>query len=213
MIGKVSAQYLNLAHNRITDAPAIKGLFDELLDTSKETGNHSRRVNALAQRFGATLSLTAQEIIDIQYGAMLHDIGKLKISNTILHAPRRLSDEETEEMQRHPVIGADIARQSGFSGSIIEIITSHHEYWDGQGYPHGLTQSNIPFLARVVSIIDAYDTMTSKRSYKNSRPVALAVEEIERCGGTQFDPDLATVFTEMIRESLVRRRRTLRVVD
>jgi putative nucleotidyltransferase with HDIG domain len=181
-------------------APYIQpGLLGDLLNFNREHGNHSKRIRVVARKLGVQMGLTWGEIADLEYGAVLHDIGKLKIRALILEAPRALTAEEWEEMRTHPALGADLVSRHDFNDRISLIVRHHHENYDGTGYPDRLAGAGIPLLARVACVVDAYDTMTSMRSYKPARSVTDALVEIERCAGTQFDPDVVREFVGMMR--------------
>jgi ribonuclease P protein subunit RPR2 len=137
---------------------------------------------------------------ELSYGFLLHDVGKVGIPESILCKPGPLTDAEYEVMKTHPLIGVQIVQPITFLGGAIEVIRCHHERWDGRGYPDGLAAEEIPLGARIFSVCDTFDAMTSDRPYRRALPFDDAVSEIERCGGTQFDPDVVTAFVEMCTE-------------
>jgi len=130
----------------------------------------------------------------------LHDIGKIAIDEAILNKPGKLTDEEWETIKRHPEIGFRIISTAPEYSEIARDILSHHERFDGKGYPRGLKGEEIPIRARIVSIADAYDAMISKRTYRDPLSKEDAVNEIKRCSGTQFDPELVKIFVNIIEE-------------
>ena len=134
---------------------------------------------------------------ELAYGFLLHDVGKVGIPESILCKPGPLTDEEYEVMKTHPLIGVQIVAPIAFLGSAVEVIRCHHERWDGKGYPDGLAEEDIPLGARIFSVCDTFDAMTSDRPYRRALSFDYAVEEIDRCGGTQFDPTVVEAFTKM----------------
>jgi putative nucleotidyltransferase with HDIG domain len=158
------------------------------------TGGHTLRVSTYAVLLAEELNLSPQEIELIRIGTPLHDIGKIGIDDSILRKADRLTPEEFEIMKSHTVKGADIVSTVPDLRPIIPIVRSHHERWDGRGYPDGLGGEAISPLARVVSLADAFDAMTSNRSYRKGMPPAVAFAEIERQSGQQFDPTFTAAF-------------------
>jgi ribonuclease P protein subunit RPR2 len=136
----------------------------------------------------------------LSYGFLLHDVGKVGIPESILCKPGPLTEEEYEVMKTHPLIGVQIVAPIAFLDDSVDIIRCHHERWDGKGYPDGLRAEGIPLGARIFSVCDTFDAMTSDRPYRRALPFDDAVAEIERCGGTQFDPDVVTAFIAMCAE-------------
>ena len=167
---------------------------------SQETEEHAERIKALAQRLGKRLNLTQQQLDELALIAMLHDIGKVGIDEKILNKPGKLNREEWREMKKHPEIGYRIAMASPDLVSVAEYILSHHERWDGRGYPRGLKGKEIPLLARIIAITDAYDAMMMDRPYRKALSKEQALSEIRNNAGTQFDPEIAEIFVNMMEE-------------
>ena len=152
----------------------------------------------LARRLGAELALNEVDIVSLELMATLHDIGKIGISNSILSKPGKLDELEWAEIRRHPDMGYRIALTIPELQGIAGYILCHHERWDGKGYPQGIKGEDIPYISRIVSVIDAFDAMTEDRSYHKGMSSEEAAQEIMRHAGTQFDPDVARVFVEKI---------------
>jgi putative two-component system response regulator len=154
------------------------------------TEHHCDRVAELAVILAGAAELSEEAIEAISYGAVLHDVGKIGIAEAVLMKPDELTDAERLEMQRHPVIGAEILSPLRLGGLIGPIVRGHHEWWDGSGYPDQLRGDAIPIGARIVSVVDAYDAMTHARPYRDALSHDEARAELARSRGTQFDPDL-----------------------
>jgi HD-GYP domain-containing protein (c-di-GMP phosphodiesterase class II) len=164
------------------------------------TSEHSERLTNLARRLALKLGLTLETVNDIVLAARVHDLGKIGISNEILLKRSALSDEELSVMQGHPEIGANIlSSYSEFRGS-VPIVRHHHERWDGKGYPDGLRGEEIPLGSRIITVVDAFDAMTSDRPYRAAIAVATAVERLKDGMGTQFDPRVCGTFIQMLIE-------------
>jgi HD-GYP domain-containing protein (c-di-GMP phosphodiesterase class II) len=155
------------------------------------TGLHSRAVVELTLRVADALGLSARERRDAEFAALLHDVGKVRIPNSIITKPGPLTDEERAIVERHTIEGERLLhRVGGLLGEIGRVVRSCHEHWDGNGYPDGLAGEQIPLLARIVACCDAFSAMTSDRSYRKALPEGEAVAELRRGRGTQFDPDV-----------------------
>lgn len=161
------------------------------------TGGHTNRVTAIAMLLANEAKMSEEELEKIRTGTPLHDIGKIGIDDAILRKPSKLTPEESEIMKQHTTKGAAIVMLVPDLVEIIPIVRSHHERWDGKGYPDGLAGEDIPRIARVVAIADAMDAMVSDRPYRKGLPLEKAFEEISKGKNTQFDPDLADVFVGM----------------
>lgn len=175
----------------------IAALEQSLNERTHETREHVQRMQDLSTIFARELGLTVTEIDRLMLLAKLHDIGKLGISDDILNKPAALNEEEWEAIKKHSEIGYRITMASHDLINIAEEVLSHHERWDGTGYPRGLSGEEIPCLARIISIVDSYDVMTHGRSYKEAMSCRQALCEIKNCAGTQFDPGLAESFLKV----------------
>lgn len=161
------------------------------------TKGHSDRVAEIAAAIARELGMTKAQQDSIHVAAHLHDIGKIGIPDHILLKPDRLSPAEFAVIKTHSQMGFDILNKVTMLRPIAQIVRYHHERWDGGGYPAGLRGTAIPLGARIIALADAYDAMTSERSYRPSIPDAEAIKEVARCRGTQFDPDIADAFIRL----------------
>ena len=161
-----------------------------------ETSEHTERVGAMAAQIAAQLGLDAEQVELVREAAPLHDVGKLAIPDTILLKPGRLTHPEYEVMKRHATLGSRLL--SGSSSPVLQmaavIAASHHERWDGTGYPAGLAGEAIPLVGRIVAVADAFDALTHDRPYKSLWPVEQSITEIRRAAGGQFDPRVVDAF-------------------
>lgn len=186
---------------RQTREEALKGLGVALEYRDLETAGHTERVTALALHLAEELRLGEPALTELRLGAYLHDLGKLAIPDPILKKPGKLSPEEWERMKAHTILGEEMAQRLGFlPPATLEVIRHHHERWDGTGYPDGLAGEAIPLLARIFTLADVYDALTSERPYKPAWSREEALAEIERQAGHQFDPELARAFVRRLRE-------------
>ncbi|TLS38264.1 HD-GYP domain-containing protein [Pseudalkalibacillus caeni] len=176
----------------------VRGVVATLELKDPYTRGHSERVAGYSQILAKEMNgLSNDELKTYNYACLLHDVGKVHIPDQILMKPSRLTDEEFEVIKTHPVVGAQAV--TGIEGleSCLDVIKYHHERWDGKGYPNGLSKTNIPLLARVTAIADAYDAMTSSRSYRSAMSHEEAYKRIVEGEGTQFDPNLVKVFKKV----------------
>ncbi|MDR5659330.1 PAS domain S-box protein [Serpentinicella sp. ANB-PHB4] len=180
----------------------ISSLEKSLFEKSFETEEHTRRMYKISKKIGKHLGLNNSQLDELGLFCILHDIGKIAISDSILTKPSRLDEDEWRKMMQHPEIGYRIAQSSKELSHISEYILTHHERWDGQGYPQALKGEDIPKLSRILAIVDAYDVMTNGRVYKEGVSHEEAIEEIRRCAGTQFDPNLVEVFVEVMKDGV-----------
>ena len=153
---------------------------------------------------GKQMGCRAEELDILNFAGHLHDIGKIGIRDDILLKPGRLTDEEFEKIKEHPTIGANILEQMGFWEKEREIIRCHHERYDGTGYPDGLKQTEIPLLARILSVADVYDAMASDRAYRKRMEEDLILKIINEGIGSQFDPDVVAAFMEAYNQGIIR---------
>ncbi len=162
------------------------------------TRGHSERVSRGSAMIAQAIGMPPSRVGAIRYAGMLHDVGKLGVPTKVLQKDGKLTDEEFAAVQLHPMRGLEIVREIGFLDEALAGIMHHHERMDGTGYPMGLAGSEIPKFARIISVADALDCMTSTRSYRAARPIAEAIEELRRCAGTHFDPELVEAFIAAI---------------
>jgi HD-GYP domain-containing protein (c-di-GMP phosphodiesterase class II) len=160
------------------------------------TSGHSYRVYKMAKDLGKLFSLPEQLQVSLEGGALLHDIGKIGIRDTILLKPASLTLDEFRIMKTHVVLGADIISQSDSLKHCLEPVLFHHERIDGKGYPHGLSGEDIPLIAKITCVVDSYDAMTTNRIYTPAKTPEEAMAELKRCAGTQFDTEVVEAFTE-----------------
>ncbi len=164
------------------------------------SSGHAARVTAIAEVVAARLGWDEDQIDVLRIGAALHDIGKLAVPDTVLRKPGPLNDDEFVHVQAHPAEGARMIELIGTLRAAAPCVLHHHERWDGSGYPTGTAGSDIPPEARVLAVADSFDAMTSNRPYRPALSEHLAVAELERCAGTQFDPEVVAVFAEAWRQ-------------
>lgn len=186
-----------LLESRSFRSSFISSMKETLLEKCQETAGHLERMEKLSIKIGTAMELNDNELDELKLLAMLHDIGKVAISDAVLNKPGKLDDKEWEEMKKHSEIGYRIAQTSPELSQIANYILCHHERWDGNGYPLGKKNLQIPKLSRIIAIIDAYDVMTHSRSYKDAISHKDAVDELVRCAGKQFDPDIVELFVRM----------------
>ena len=180
----------------------LAALMSALDARDRETEGHSLRVSHLAAKLGETLNFTHQQLKVLERGSLLHDIGKIGIRDSILHKPGPLSEEEWKIMRLHPNIGAKIVEGIPFLQDTIPLIRHHQERWDGTGYPDGLKGEEIPILARMFSIVDAFDALTSSRPYrKKTMTTPEALQYLHEQTGILFDPKIVAVFERLVMES------------
>jgi len=170
------------------------------------TCGHSERVALLSRCLAQQIPLDDHAVDRVYMAGLLHDVGKIGVPEAVLQKAGRLTPEEFEEIKKHPAIGARILRDIRQIEDIIPGVLYHHERYDGKGYPSGLAGEDIPLMGRIICLADCFDAMTSSRTYRKALPLEVAMTEIQRCSGTQFDPALADAFlrigAEQFREVL-----------
>lgn len=198
-LGEIIVQAL--VHRRIDDSQnesenrrIADGLVRALALRDIETENHSRRVSVWTRILAMASCLEGSELLNCELGALLHDVGKIGVPDAILRKPGKLDEAEWVEMRKHPGYGRDMLAGIVQLADASEIVFSHHESWDGKGYPQGLKGRDIPIGARIFAIVDTYDAMTSDRVYRKGLSHEVAREEITRLAGRQYDPDLVKIF-------------------
>jgi putative nucleotidyltransferase with HDIG domain len=175
--------------------------FIAVTDGSEDTYGHSQFVAAYSLLLAKAVGIDdPRRLADVECGALLHDIGKIGIPDSILKKPGSLSAVEKDIVKEHPVIGYEIIQEFGFLKRAARVVLHHHERYDGLGYPDGLAGEHVPLEARIFSIVDAVDAITSDRPYRKGRGFEDAFREIERCGGSQFDPLLVKVLLSIPKE-------------
>ncbi len=208
--GESLKEVLNLAEdrmykNKLFKSKSSRGVLISILlktlgEKSHETEEHTQRLNWLAQKVGEKIGLPPSELDRLLLLISLHDIGKINIPETILCKPSELNELEWEFVKKHPETGYRIARSTAEFSHVASEILAHHEWWDGTGYPKGLKGEQIPLLSRIAAVVDAFDVMTNYRPYKKTLSTREAREELNRCAGTQFDPEIMEVLVKIIRE-------------
>lgn len=189
-----------LQQNSSSRSAVVQALIKTMKIRDHATEGHASRIQEYAQHMGQALGLSEEQINDLGLLAQFHDLGKVGVADCILFKPGRLTAEEFEEMKRHCEIGHRIALSVSDLAPIADYILKHHEWWDGQGYPLGLTQKEIPLECRILSIVDSFDAMTSNRPYQGPISSRQAIQELIQCAGTQFDPELVDIFVEIVKE-------------
>jgi len=181
----------------------LRLLLSTLHEKSPETQEHSNRMADYCRWVAGKLGLSDEAINDLVILAMLHDIGKMGINRKILNKPGPLSVRERREIEQHPEIGYRITRNIPELSQVSQYILAHHERWDGTGYANRLRGEEIPLASRIIAVVDAYDVMTSGRVYRPARNAEEALDELKQCAGTQFDPKIVDIFTELIAEKVL----------
>jgi len=176
----------------------IKSILNTLHLKNPREDAHSKRVSDICESIGKAYNLSDDKLNELKIAGKLHDIGKIAVDEYILNSQNKLSDDEWTQVRRHPETGYRLLCTSSEYYKIAEYVLSHHERWDGKGYPKGLKGEEIPWKSRVIAIADAYDAMTCERSYKNTLTQEEAIREIKKNAGHQFDPDIAKMFVENV---------------
>jgi diguanylate cyclase (GGDEF)-like protein len=182
-------------HNLYNDAEVVHGaLLDALERRDPKLRGHMDSVAELARRIGSSFGMTGAELDELRLTAELHNIGNLAIPDSVLHKPGRLTEGEWSIVRRHTIVGQRILAGAPTMGPIGKVVRATHERWDGQGYVDGLAEAQIPLAARIISVCDAYTAMISDRPYRPAMSAEAALEELRRCAGTQFDPEVVEAF-------------------
>ena len=176
----------------------IQIIMKTLFEKNPREEEHSKRVSKICLKIGEKMELDASRLKNLHTAGLLHDIGKIGVENTYLNKDGSLNDEEWKEIRKHPQISHNILSSVNDYAPLAEIVLSHHERWDGNGYPNGLMHEEIPIEARIISVADAYDAMTSDRSYRKPIEMVDVIEEFKRCSGSQFDPEIVDVFLHSV---------------
>jgi putative two-component system response regulator len=201
-----SNQRLSTALKRLENTQDVLIALASAIDAKDPvTEHHCDRVAEQATILAQTLGLSDSAIEAVTYGAVLHDVGKIGIAESVLSKPGDLTASERTEMQRHPVIGDGILRPLRLGSIVGPIVRGHHERWDGTGYPDGLKGEAIPIGARIVAVVDSYDAMTHNRPYRDALSTDEAREELLRNRGTQFDPEMVDAFLNQLAAGVERR--------
>jgi HD-GYP domain-containing protein (c-di-GMP phosphodiesterase class II) len=175
----------------------VRALADAVEARDAYTARHAERVAAYGLEIARACGMDTAGDPDLEFGFLLHDIGKIAISDAILYKPGRLTDEERDTMRRHPLIGEEIVRGIDFLAGARQVVRSHHERWDGGGYPDRLAGDQIPLAARVFAVADTFDALTSDRPYRAASSFREARRVIAEAAGTQFDPTVAEAFDDI----------------
>ncbi len=202
IVGALSKQRETALKSRADINEALNRSYNETLhalvkalDTrDNETGGHSERVTQIALLIARQLEVDTKGVQEIQWGAILHDVGKIGIPDQILRKPGKLTDDEWIVMRTHPQIGYEMLKEIPFLAPSLDIVLHHHEKFDGTGYPTGLSGKAIPLAARIFAIADTYDAMTNDRPYRKAFTPEKALEEIQQCSNSQFDPEIVNAF-------------------
>jgi diguanylate cyclase len=189
---------IKLYENKSLRSKTIDIVMNALVEKSDRELMHSKRVSSLCERIAVELGYDKDHVNQIRIAGLVHDIGKIGIDERILNKTGKLDSKEWSAIYKHPEAGWRILNSANEFIELSEFILSHHERWDGKGYPRGLSERQIPIEARIIAVADAYDAMTSQRSYRAGISEEIAVKEILRCAGTQFDPMVAQVFVRQV---------------
>ena len=181
----------------------IRALVATIEAKDKYTHGHSERVTEFALILGQEIGLSPKKLDNIRLASMLHDIGKIAVPERILHKPSRLSDAEFLLIKNHPVHGAEILKNIANIDEVIDGVLHHHEKWNGSGYPDGLAGEEIPLHARILTIADAFDAMTSSRPYRRNFTLQEVIDEFERCADDHFDGNLSRIFVKLVKEGKI----------
>lgn len=201
LVGAQLGQFEMIEELEVARDMSLRALGATLERRDDETGGHTTRVVELSLRLGEAVGFSEEQLRSLRWGAYLHDLGKIAIPDAILHKPGRLDDEERKIMESHAMSGYELLQHLNFlPRETLDVVRHHHEKWNGRGYPGRLRGPEIPSSARIFSIVDVYDALTSERPYKVAWSMNRALEEIELNAGEHFDPQYAKAFVRMMRE-------------
>jgi putative nucleotidyltransferase with HDIG domain len=188
------------SERRVKDAYdlTLEGWARALEMRDKETEGHSRRVTELTMKIGRQMAFSEEELIHVRRGALLHDIGKMAIPDSILHKPGELTEEEWTLVRKHPLQAYEMLKDIDFLEQAMDIPLYHHEQWDGNGYPYGLAGEEIPLPARIFAVVDNWDALCSDRAYRPAWEREEAISYIKEQAGKKFDPEVTKVFLRVI---------------
>ncbi|MGE5377891.1 MAG: HD-GYP domain-containing protein, partial [Bacteroidota bacterium] len=191
---------LQTANRRLSDAyeATIEGWSHAMDLRDRETEGHSRRVTELSLRLAQAMGMSDEALVHMRHGALLHDMGKIGIPDSILHKPDKLNDEEWEIMRKHPDLAFNMLNSIDYLRDALEIPYFHHERWDGSGYPQGLKGEQIPLAARIFAVADVWDALTSNRPYRPAWTREQARDYIREQSGMHFDPQVVELFLKVI---------------
>jgi diguanylate cyclase len=193
----------NMYEKKLLEAPSVRSstiqtIIKTLYEKNKREERHSKRVSELCVKIGKEMNLSEQQISELKTAGLLHDIGKIVLLDSVLDKKDKLEYCEWDEIKRHPEIGYRILSSVSYMSQIAKDVLSHHERWDGKGYPNGLKGEAIPVMARIIAVADAYDAMTNERPYRKTLSDEAAAKEIINNSGKQFDPNIAKIFLDGI---------------
>lgn len=211
--GYIKAKYLiqkaedHLHGNKILEAGSVRSnMIETMIQTLHQTEPneeiHSQKVSVLCERIAEKMGFSEFELKKVRLAGLMHDVGKIAISHETLHKTTPLTESDWKEIKKHPELGFKILSTSTDTMEIANAVLAHHERYDGQGYPKGIRGEAIPMMARIISVADAFDAMTSYRVYKEAKSVQEAIEEVIKCSGGQFDPNVVEAFLEFINSDM-----------
>jgi HD-GYP domain-containing protein (c-di-GMP phosphodiesterase class II) len=179
----------------------IDVIMQTLFEKSNRESMHSKRVSEICKAIATLMDFDSDEVDRIRIAGLVHDIGKIGVSENILNKTVKLNADEWIEIRKHPEIGWRILSAAKEFYDLANFVLSHHERWDGYGYPNGTKHEDIPIESRIITLADSYDAMTSKRIYRDAMSEEQAIEELLRCSGTQFDPNIVDIFVNQVLKS------------
>jgi putative nucleotidyltransferase with HDIG domain len=183
-----------------THRETVRALVCVMRARDDDTSAHCQRIEGWAESLARDLGLAEEEVKAVRLAALLHDVGKIGIPDSILLKPGPLTEAEWQVMRAHPAIGETILASAGNMGAVIPLVGSHHERWDGSGYPRGLAGEQIPLGARIIAVVDAYSAMTDHRAYRAARSHHEAMQELRQEAGRLFDPAVVALFDDLMRQ-------------